>query len=263
MMEKKCLIVYFGNGYSENVLSHNLEYYYSVDMRENKENHYEKIYQPLYDLGYKIDNVLVTNKHEHYDEFVKEYSAIPVFYDEITKEDEDNLYNYYALKVPKEHGPGSLRSGGRFLKLVDKLPEYDQYVFIRADVQFKVKLTDLKVDFEKINYLWPETDYRLYTDLRQSFMDTIKTEKIYWNQYYRVNGNVLNVVPKKYINIFLTYFWLEHVSLYMMFKELEPLITYEKDVNLMCGEDTCYVSDIRYCENPIYTFNKKIIKENV
>ena len=49
----------------------------------------------------------------------------------------------------------------------------------------------------------------------------------------------------------------------MMFKELEPLITYEKDVNLMCGEDTCYVSDIRYCENPVYTFNKKIIKENV
>ena len=90
MEEKKCLIIYFGNGYSENVLSHNLEYYYSVDMRENKENHYEMIYQPLYDLGYKIDNVLVTNKHEHYDEFVKEYSAIPVFYDEITKEDEHN-----------------------------------------------------------------------------------------------------------------------------------------------------------------------------
>ena len=39
-----------------------------------------------------------------------------------------------------------------------------------------------------------------------------------------------------------------------------PIITLENDVNLMMGYDKCYVTDIRYAENPVYTFKKKDIK---
>jgi hypothetical protein len=90
-------------------------------------------------------------------------------------------------------------------------------------------------------------------------MNQFGTDRVFWNSYNRVNGNILNVVSKKYINVFLTYFWLDHMSLSLMLRDLYPLITYEKDINLMCGEDTCYVSDVRVCDNPVYTFNKKII----
>jgi hypothetical protein len=39
MSEKTCLVIYFGNGFSKNQKSYNGEYSYSVDMRDNKENH--------------------------------------------------------------------------------------------------------------------------------------------------------------------------------------------------------------------------------
>jgi hypothetical protein len=44
-----------------------------------------------------------------------------------------------------------------------------------------------------------------------------------------------------------------------MIKDLSPVITVENDVNLMCGDEIPYVSDVRVCENPVYYFSKKII----
>ena len=55
MEQKTCLLVYVGNGYSEGETSYYNSYIYSVDMRENKENHHKNIIKPLEDLGYKVD----------------------------------------------------------------------------------------------------------------------------------------------------------------------------------------------------------------
>ena len=45
MENKTCLVIYIGNGYSEGEPSYYNAYIYSVDMRDNKENHEENIYK--------------------------------------------------------------------------------------------------------------------------------------------------------------------------------------------------------------------------
>jgi hypothetical protein len=263
MSEKTCLIIYFGNGFSKNQNSYNGEYSYSVDMRDNKENHNKYVLSPLTELGYKIDTAIVTNKHEFYEGFKKEYNAIDLDYEDIIPEDENTFENFYHLKIDRSSGwgPGQYKSGGRLFKLKDKLPEYDLYVLIRADTEFKISIKNLDVDYNKINYLWPETDYRFFTGEKEVFYSTGITEKYFWDTYKRINGNVFNIVPKKYINVFLNFFWLEHMSVYFMTEYLNPIITLENDINLMCGTESCYVTDVRVCNNPVFTFNKKILKK--
>jgi|694.fasta_scaffold62715_1 hypothetical protein len=260
MEQKTCLLVYVGNGYSEGETSYYNSYIYSVDMRENKENHHKNIIKPLEDLGYKVDTTLVTNKHKRYDEFVEEYNAIRLDYSDITQQEYDNLYSFYAMKTPQQWGCGSFRPGGRFLKMRGKFPEYDLYVFLRGDTILKKSLNDMNVDYEKINYLWKETDYRFFTGSDDIELADITIEWP-WETYKRVSGNILNIVDKKHINVFLNYYWLEHMSLFMMTRELYPIITYENDINLICGENSYYASAVEFCENPIYTFNKKILEE--
>jgi hypothetical protein len=265
MEQKTCLVVYIGNGFSVGESAHNGMYSYTTDMRDSKENHKEFLYKPLTKQGYKVDTALVTNKHKFYDGFKKEYDAIDIEYDDITPEDENKLLEYYQIKVPQGWGPGSFRSGGRFLKLKQKMPEYDVYVFIRTDAILKKSISELSVDYEKINYLWPETDYHFYENFILNKTDNKNINGFwydcewFWRTYNRVNGNILNIVSKKYITVFLNYFWLEHLSLHLMIKDLSPTITVENDVNLMCGNEIPYVSDVRVCENPVYYFSKKII----
>jgi hypothetical protein len=258
MKSSNCLVVYIGNGYSSRVPHYTGQYVYSVDMRENRENHYKNIYEPLYEMGYKIDTALVTNKHERYDEFVEEYGALKLNYDDLTKEEADFLYQYYAFRVPDQWGPGFFSTGARVLKVQEQIDNYEFYVFVRADAQFKKSVRDMNVDFRKMNWLWKETDHRFYNEFRDTFLEKFQTEHVFWNTYYRVSGNVLNFVPKKYFRIFTSYYMYEHLALGMMIKDLYPLITYENDVNLICGEKECFVTDTRSKENPIYIFNKKI-----
>ena len=84
-------------------------------------------------------------------------------------------------------------------------------------------------------------------------------KKIFWNNYNRVNGNVFNVVPKKYFNVFINYIWADHLAVHLMIRDLSPLVTVN-DIHLICGEDECYVADTNVIENPIYVFNKKILE---
>ena len=84
----------------------------------------------------------------------------------------------------------------------------------------------------------------------------------HWDNELRVNGNVLNVVPKKYIKVFQTYYWAEHLALLLMVNDLSPLITPE-DANFMLGYDRCYATDVRFCENPVFDFNKRIIESGL
>lgn len=257
--KKKCLVIYIGNGYSEKSLSYDSSYSYSIDMRDNKENHEKCIYSPLVEMGYIVDTLLMTNKHEKYDEFLDEYNSLRIHYDDITPQDESILYNYYfGLKVVGGYGPGTFKSGGRFLKLREEIPSYDLYVFIRSDAQFKLSISDMNIDYKKINYLWPETDIQFFTD-GENFRKIYRYEKLFWDMYYRVNGNVFNVVPKKFFNAFINYYWAEHCAVYLMTKDLSPLITIE-DIHLICGYDKCYVTDVTVLDNPIYTFNKKILE---
>jgi len=260
MFNKTCLVIYIGNGYSEKVLDYSGSYTYSVDMRDNRPNHQKMIYKPLRNLGYKIDTALVTNKHKYFQQFKEEYYAIDLGYDEISNQDLKFLGKLYQLKVPMQWGPGNFRSGGRFLKLHDEIPEYDLYVFVRADTQFKLPISKLNINENKMNFLWAETDFRFYTDEKESMVESLGSEFWFWNTYNRVTGNVFNVVPKKYIKTFLAYFWMEHVSLHGMIKDLHPLISLENDVNIIMGLDRCYVTDQRFCQNPVFTFNKRIEK---
>lgn len=260
MFNKTCLLIYIGNGYSENVTDYSGSYTYSVDMRDNKDNHEKMIVRPLKTAGYKVDTVLITNKHKYYTEFVDYYKAIPINYSEISTQDLKTLTRYFNYKIPERWGPGNFRSGGRLLNLKEPLPEYDIYVFVRADAHFKRSITTLDIDENKINYLWAETDFRFFTEERESFMESLGSEFWFWNTYNRVNGNVLNVVPKKYINVFTNYFWLEHLSLHGMLRDLYPVISFPQDVHLMMGLENAYVTDQRFCENPLFTFNKRIEK---
>jgi hypothetical protein len=100
----------------------------------------------------------------------------------------------------------------------------------------------------------------MFTERREEFLEAYGTEWWFWNTYNRVAGNVLNVIPKKYLNIFISYYWMEHVALHGILRDLSPVITVEHDVNLMMGYEKCYVTDVRFSENPVYTFKKKDIK---
>jgi hypothetical protein len=260
MFNKTCLVIYIGNGYSQNTPNYDGSYTYSVDMRDNQKNHERTILRQLKSQGYKIDTALVTNKHKYYSDFVDFYGAVPVYYNEFSSKDDKTLRKYFEYKVPERFGPGNFRSGGRFLNLTEPLPEYDLYVFVRADAHFKMNISSLNIDENKMNFLWAETDFRMYTDQREEFLEAYGTEFWFWNTYNRVAGNVFNVIPKKYINTFLSYYWLEHLSLHVMLKDLHPLITLENDVNIMMGLEKAYVTDQRFCENPVFTFNKRIDK---
>lgn len=260
MFKKTCLLIYIGNGYSVNSSNYDNSFTYSVDMRDNQENHNEMIIQPLNEVGYSVDKMIITNKHKYYHEFVNELNAIPVDYDDFSRRDEKFYRELYERKIPMRWGPGNFRSGGRLLKLHQPLPDYDLYVFVRADAVFKISIKDLIIDETKMNFLWAETDYRMFTNRREEFLDTYESEWWFWNTYNRVAGNVLNIIPKKYIKLFLSYYWMEHVALHGILTDAHPLITVENDVNLMMGYEKCYVTDIRYAENPVYTFAKKDIK---
>lgn len=256
---KSCLVIYIGNGYSENVDVYDGSYSYSVDMRDNFENHKEKIFKPLEDYGYKLDYALLTNKHKHYDEFVKFYNAIHLEYDDINAEDFKTMHKFYFWR--SDIPPGYFYSGGRFLKIRNEIPKYDTYVIIRADIHFKMSITELKVDFEKMNWLWPETDVRVFTELREGFIRDRGSEWWPWESYKRVNGNTFNIIPHKYFNAYSKYIWMEHLSFSFMLRDLYPLISMD-DLNLMLGGDKCWVTDVRFVENPVYTMNKKITSVN-
>lgn len=255
---KKCLIIYLGNAFSEKTFDYSKSYKYSVDLRDNKKNHIENIYLPLSNMGYSIETLMLTNKHQYYDDFLKEFSATKINFDEFTEDELKVLYDLYWMRTPQRWGPGIFRAGARLLKVKESLPYADLYVVIRADVFFKKKLNEMNVDYDKINYLWPETDNQFYTHRRQEYFDLVGDELFFFRDYYRVNGITLNIAPRKYFNLFTSYLWLEHMSLYFMIRDLSPLVTIEKDINFICGTDRAYVTDSNLCENPIYYFNKKI-----
>lgn len=254
---KKALIIYVGVGYTERQNSYDDTYVYQIDMRENYANHYDNVIKPLHKMGYSHDIMLLTNKHEKYDEFKDFYNAIDVDYEDFNEDNFNIVKSFYFMRYTWE--PGHCTSGGRFLKVTSKIPEYDLYVMIRADLQFKMSIENLNIDYEKMNWLWPETDYRFFTEQKEEIKKHIGYELWCWDTYKRVNGNFFNIIPKKYFNAFRNYIYMEHVSLFYMLEELYPLVTLD-DVNLMCGYDKCYVSDQRFCENPVFTLNKKIIQ---
>lgn len=252
----KALVIYIGNGFSENVQVYDKSYSYSVDMRDNFINHTEKIFNPLRRRGYKLDFALLTNKHRLYDEFVEFYKAIPLEYEDFNAEDSKILHDYYFWK--SDIPPGWFYSGGRFLKLRNKIPDYDLYVIIRADLSFKIGLEELNVNYEKMNWLWPETDFKVFCeDLRQEYINDMGSECWCWEYYHRVNGNTFNIIPPKFFNAYTKYIWMEHTSFHHMLKELYPLVTIN-DINMMLGYEKCYVTDVRFTDNPVYNINKKI-----
>lgn len=256
-MKKTCLVIYIGNGYSDLELSADGAYSYATDMKENYENHQEKIFNPLRDMGYEVEFALLTNKHEKYAEYFRYYNAIFLDYDEVSDQDFEIMKNYFFWRynVP----PGNFRSGGRFKKLKNKIPDYDTYVIIRTDTWFLMDLNSLNVDFNKMNWLWPESDWQIWTEFKKDYLSDGKTEFTPWKNHNRVNGNVFNIIPHKFFRMFSNYIWCEHATLHVMLRELYPLVTLD-DVNMMLGMDKAYCTDIRYCENPVYTFNKKIVK---
>ena len=254
---KKALVIYVGVGYTEKQTSYDNTYVYQIDMRENYANHVENVFKPLEKMGYSHDFMLLTNKHEKYDEFKNFYKAIDVDYEDFSSENFQTVHDFYFMRYDWE--PGHCTSGGRFLKVKNKIPEYDLYVMIRADVSFKMSIDNLNIDFEKMNWLWPETDYRFFTEHKEEITKLIGYEHWCWDTYKRVNGNFFNIIPKKFFNVFRNYIYMEHVSAFYMLEELYPLVTLD-DINLMLGYDKCYVSDQRFCENPLLTLNKKIIQ---
>lgn len=253
---KKCLVIYIGNGYSENVPVYDNSYFYSVDMRDNYENHNEMVFKHLREYGYDIDFALLTNKHKKYDEFVEHYNAIPLDYEDINAEDFNTMHKFYFWRTSIP--PGYFYSGGRFLKLKNRIPEYDTYVIIRADVHFKMELSEMNVDFNKMNWLWPETDFRMFTELKDQYLAEFGSERWPWETYRRVNGNTFNIIPFKFFNAYSKYIWMEHTSFSFMLNDLYPLVSLD-DFNFMLGDEKCWVTDVRFVENPVYTMNKKIV----
>lgn len=252
-MKKKCLIVYIGCGYSGS--SHHHTGTYSIDMRENRKNHHENVFYYLEKNNYDLDFCLFTNKHEKYDDFIDEYKSIKIDYSDFTVEDFECLLYYCEMRALSGWGPGNFNSGGRLLKLKGELPKYDLYVFVRSDLFFKKRIEELNVDFDKLNYLWAETDPTFFSD-REYYVNNYGSEMFFWNHHNRVSGATFLITPYKFVNIVTRYLWADHLSLFLMLKDLNPLFTI-KDVNVMCGLQNAYVSDANSFENPIYLFNKK------
>lgn len=256
-MNTKALVIYIGNGYSEQAYSYDRTYSYSVDMRDNFENHNEKIFKHLRRRGYTLDFALLTNRHEKYDEFVQFYNAIPMDYEDINDHDVKVLHEFYFWK--SDIPPGGFYSGGRFFKLRNEIPFYDTYIIIRADLSFKMGLNELDVDYSKMNWLWPETDYQVFCDdMKENYVNVSGSECWCWEFYHRVNGNTLNIIPHKFFNMYKNYIWMEHTSFAYMLKDLYPLVTLN-DINMMLGYEKCWVTDLRFTENPVYNINKKIV----
>lgn len=258
MKNKTCLIVYIGNGYSENILHGSGEYRYSIDMTNCLQNHVANLIAPLQLMGFKSDIALITNKHKKYNEFKKKYGAINIEYDDLTQEDIDCLYHlYFSLRIPEGWGPGSFYCGGRMLKIREKMPEYDYYIFVRTDLLFKISIFDLNIDLNKINYLWIETESSYLKKGTDQIIEGLD-DRIFWRDYNRVSGNSFSIVPKKYINPFISCMWADHCSLHLILKDFSPFISLN-DINFMCGEKRCYSANSNYSTNPVYTFNKKIL----
>ena len=258
MENKKCVVFYVGNGYSENVPDYTGAYQYSVDMRDNRENHEKMVFEPLKEQGYEIKVALVTNKHKLYEDFLKEYDSLVLEYDDYEKEiDGDVLPKYYNIRTKLGVGFGVCATGVRFLKMWSEVPKADIYIFLRADTWFKKSIKELSIDFEKINYLWRETDYRMFNEERTDICLKWPYEMMFWDWYYRVSGNIFHVVPEKFIHPFIANYWLEHLSLYFLLKDMKPFITME-NINFMCGTEKCYVSDMSNYSNPYLRFNKRI-----
>jgi hypothetical protein len=256
---KKCLIIYLGNAYSEKTLNYSKEYMYSVDLRDNKSNHIDNIYAPLISMGYNVETLMLTNKHKYSDLFLDMFSAYNFEYNEFTDDELKNLYGLYWMRTPQGWGPGIFKAGARLLKVKDEIPKtYDLYVIIRADCLFKKSLIQMDVDYDKINYLFPETDNQFFTHNREFYLDNHGDELIFFREYLRVNGITLNIIPQKYFNMVSSYLWMEHMSLYFMQRDLYPIFSWKDDVHFICGTEKAYVTDPNFCENPIYTFNKKI-----
>jgi len=256
----KALIIYIGNGYSEFTYSYDKTYAYSVDMRENFLNHQEKIFKNLSRKGYELDFALLTNKHEKYQDFLDFYNAIHLDYDDLNDYDLERLKEFYYWKT--DIPTGNFYAGGRFFKIRNQIPHYELYVIIRADVSFKMGLNELNVDYTKMNWLWPETDYSVFCDeLREDYLKARGSDCWCWESYHRVNGNILNIVPNKYFNLYKSYIWMEHTAFTYMMRDLYPIITLN-DINMMLGWEKCYVTDLRFTENPVYTLNKKILESH-
>tara|TARA_B110001454_G_scaffold211835_1_gene227955 strand:+ start:519 stop:1418 length:900 start_codon:yes stop_codon:yes gene_type:complete len=280
---KKALVIFTGIGYEDDFKNtfkgKDVEKMNDddrkIDMLPQKSNYVTNIRKPLELMGYEVNSVLITNKHKLYDEYVELYDATKIDYDDITEADVDTFLNYYKLRCPQNWGMGYPAQGGRLLKLKEELPKADLYIFIRGDVVYKQKLNVLNIDIEKINYLWPETDYRYYQweklggwppyhadgtpndeGLRKEILDKDANEFDksihfeWWEEYNRVNGNTLHIVPSKYINMFISYYWLEHISLHLMLKDCQPYITLD-DIHFICGMNP-HLSSTDMASNPIY-----------
>ena len=127
MSSKRCLVIYIGLGYDTKYtnVTYPSDNKMHVDMRVNRQNHNTNIFDPLKKLGYEVDTALVTNKHELYSQFVKEYNAIDIDYDEATTEELESLATSCYLRIGhKIFGMGSPHTGSRFLKLKNLEPMY-------------------------------------------------------------------------------------------------------------------------------------------
>ena len=255
-MEKTCLVIYVGVGYSDFEYNWDKTYIFSVNMMDGYENHQKNVFEPLKRQGYSIKTALLTKKHKRYDEMLKFYDAITLEYDDINEYESNALQKFH--KVRDTENTGFFQPGGRFLTLKTPIDHYDLYVIIRGDVLFKKSFDEINIDYDKVNFLWPESPPELSTHKREKLIQEGWYDLMWWDRDKRTNGIVFNVLPKKYFNLYKSHIWREHLALSYMIRDTYPLFSME-DVNMIMGFDKGYTTDLRFMSNPIYTFNKKII----
>jgi len=184
------------------------------------------------------------------------YNAIPLDYTDINQYEFNTMNKFHKMR--ENENTGFYYVGGRFLTLKTQIDDYDFYVVVRSDVLFKKKITELNIDYDKLNFLWPESPPQLFTPLREDFLRDGWHDLLWWEHNKRTNGLVINFFPKKYYNLYRSHIWREHLALYYMLKDTHPFFTMN-DVNMIMGTKKGHVTDLRFETNPIYTFNKKII----
>ena len=258
---KKAFIFYTGLSYCKNFYHCETGDHFDLDMDFSYDSHMQQLHEPLNNMGYDVDCAIITNKDNNpkYKNYLKKYIALDLNYQsDVSDQEIESMVNYFNARYNRfdAFSFGFPIQGFRLLTIQDPIPSADIYVFIRCDLLLKNPINRINIDYNKINYLWKEEG--IYRAQTENITDSTHPESC-WNKHYRVSGNMLHVVNKKYIKSFISHFWMEHCSLQALLRDCDGISM--KDVNIVCGNDL-YDSCVARQDNPIFTHSRKKVEIN-
>jgi len=253
---RKAFVFYTGLSYYPNFYHCETGWHFDLDMEFGYDNHVKQLHQPLEKMGYEVNCAIITNKENNpkYNKYLKMYNALDMNYaGDVSDYEIETMINYFKVRYERfdAFSFGFPIQGFRFLTIQDPIPSADIYIFIRCDLTLKKPINQINIDYNKINYLWKEEGINR---AKEESISNVHDPNSGWSRHYRVCGNMLHVVNKRYIKSFLTHYWMEHCSMQAILRDCDS-ITFE-DFHIVCG-DKMYDSCTERQANPIFNHARK------